>query len=327
MMGVTLRGIARAQDPEPPDRARHRARHRDGQRHLRPDRHLPEGLQQHLHGVVRGTDAVVSGKKLLEFSSSGRAPVPESVLDEIRALPEVEAAAGGIFDIQNNSNPAQLVDADGKKIGGNGGAPTFGVGLDSSELRFSPLKLTTGDVGEGPDEVVIDANTASNEGYSVGDTDRRGRARARRAVRDHRYRDVRVGRLDRGRDVRRLRRADGSGPLPQGGALRLDLDRGQGRHDARAARAEARAARAGDRRGADGGSPGLCGREDDERRHRVHHVLPARVRRRRALRRRLRHLQHPVDHRRAAHARVRHAANARRLAAPGARARSSSRGS
>ena len=117
-----------------------------------------------------GTDAVVSGKKLLEFSSSGRAPVPESVLAEIQALPEVDAATGGIFDIQNNSNPAQLVDADGKKIGGKGGAPTFGVGLDSSELRFSPLKLTTGAWATGPDEVVIDANTASNEGYSIGDT-------------------------------------------------------------------------------------------------------------------------------------------------------------
>jgi putative ABC transport system permease protein len=117
-----------------------------------------------------GTDAVVSGKQLLEFSSSGRAPVPESVLEDIRALPEVEAAAGGIFDIQSNSNPAQLVDADGKKIGGQGGSPTFGVGLDSSLLQFSPLSLTEGQWARGPDQVVIDANTASGEGYGVGDT-------------------------------------------------------------------------------------------------------------------------------------------------------------
>jgi putative ABC transport system permease protein len=116
-----------------------------------------------------GTDAVVSGKQLLEFSSSGRAPVPASVLDEIRALPEVEAAAGGIFDLQSNSNPAQMVDADGKKIGGSGGAPTFGVGLDASELQFSPLSLTEGKWAVGSEQVVIDANTASNEGYAVGD--------------------------------------------------------------------------------------------------------------------------------------------------------------
>ena len=110
-----------------------------------------------------GTDAVVSGKQLLDFSSSGRAPVPAELLDEIRALPEVEAAAGGIFDLQSNSNPAQLVDADGKKIGGTGGAPTFGVGLDSSELRFSPLSLTAGKWARGADQVVIDANTASKQ--------------------------------------------------------------------------------------------------------------------------------------------------------------------
>ena len=107
-----------------------------------------------------GTDAVVSGKQLLEFSSSGRAPVAATVLDEIRALPDVAEAAGGIFDLQSNSNPAQLVDADGKKIGGSGGAPTFGVGLDTEHLRFSPLRLTAGKWAQGADQVVIDANTA-----------------------------------------------------------------------------------------------------------------------------------------------------------------------
>ena len=117
-----------------------------------------------------GTDAVVSGKQLVEFSSSGRAPVPASVLDEIRALPEVEAASGGIFDLQSNSNPAQLVDEDGTKIGGAGGAPTLGVGLDSSELRFTPLSLSEGEWAQGADEVVIDANTAGDGGYAVGDT-------------------------------------------------------------------------------------------------------------------------------------------------------------
>jgi putative ABC transport system permease protein len=112
------------------------------------------------------TDAVVSGKQLLEFSSSGRAPIPASVLEEIRALPEVAAASGGILDLQANSNPAQLVDADGKKIGGNAGA--LGVGLDTEHLRFSPLSLTEGTWARGADQVVIDANTASDEGLGVG---------------------------------------------------------------------------------------------------------------------------------------------------------------
>jgi putative ABC transport system permease protein len=116
------------------------------------------------------TDAVVSGTQLLEFSSSGRAPVPASLLDEIRALPEVEAAAGGIFDIQSNSNPAQLVDENGKKIGGAGGSPTFGVGLDASQLRFTPLSLVNGTWARGPEQVVVDANTAGKQGFQVGDS-------------------------------------------------------------------------------------------------------------------------------------------------------------
>jgi putative ABC transport system permease protein len=117
-----------------------------------------------------GTDAVVSGKQLLEFSSSGRAPVSAELLDQVRALPEVEAAAGGIMDIQANSNPAQLVDEDGNKIGGSGGAPTFGVGLDSSEHRFSPLSLEEGAWAKGPDQVVVDANTAGKQDLGVGDS-------------------------------------------------------------------------------------------------------------------------------------------------------------
>ena len=115
-----------------------------------------------------GTDAIVSGRQVLDFSASGRAQVPALLLDQIKELPEVDAATGGLFDLQSNSNPAQLVDADGKKIGGAGGA--LGVGLDPSDERFTPLRLVDGAWAQGSDEVVIDANTASEHGFAVGDT-------------------------------------------------------------------------------------------------------------------------------------------------------------
>ena len=54
----------------------------------------------------------------------------------------------------------------------------------------------------------------------------------------------------------------------------------------------------------------------DQRVHQLHRVLPARVRRHRPLRRRVRHLQHALDHGRPAHPRVRHDADRRRLAPP-----------
>ena len=65
-----------------------------------------------------------------------------------------------------------------------------------------------------------------------------------------------------------------------------------------------------------------------ERGHRADPEVHARLRRPRALRRRLRHLQHALDHGRATHARARHAAHARRVSPPGARlGRCSSRSS
>jgi putative ABC transport system permease protein len=117
-----------------------------------------------------GTDAVVSGKQVVDFSSSGRATVSADLLDEIKALPEVEAAAGAITDLQGNSNPAKIVDENGATIGGTGGAPTFGVGIDSSQPQFTPLNLVEGEWASGGDQVVIDANTADEHGFGVGDT-------------------------------------------------------------------------------------------------------------------------------------------------------------
>ncbi len=72
------------------------------------------------------------------------------------------------------------------------------------------------------------------------------------------------------------------------------------------------------RGGADRRRAGEGGGEGHRGVHQVHPLLPARVRRRRAVRRRVRHLQHALDHRRPALARAGDAAHARRLAAAGA---------
>ena len=73
----------------------------------------------------RGTDAVISGKKLVDYSNGGNATVPARVLDRVRALPEVAAATGAIMDLQGDSTRAKLLDRDGKAID-SGGNPTFG---------------------------------------------------------------------------------------------------------------------------------------------------------------------------------------------------------
>src|SRR5690349_14739005 len=133
---------------------------------------LTDTMQKAFDGIFdesyQGTDAVVSGRQLVEFSSGGRATVPASLLAQVKELPSVEAAAGTLQDLQNNSTPAKLYDRDGNTIGRQG--ETLGVGIDDSGRQFSPLKLKSGQWAHGDGEIVLDGGTASKYGYKVGDT-------------------------------------------------------------------------------------------------------------------------------------------------------------
>ena len=114
------------------------------------------------------TDAVVSGKKLVEWSQTGRAQISPAVLARVRALPEVEAAAGTILDLSGDSNQAKILDREGAAIQGSN--PTFGLGVDPGDERFNPFRLVEGGWASGPGEVVIDVGTADEQGFEVGDT-------------------------------------------------------------------------------------------------------------------------------------------------------------
>jgi putative ABC transport system permease protein len=113
------------------------------------------------------TDAVVSGKKLVEWSQTGKAQVSADVLTKVRALPEVEAAAGTILDLSGDADQAKILDKKGKAIQGNN--PTFGLGVEPADERFNPFRLVEGDWARGPDQVVVDLNTADKYGFHVGD--------------------------------------------------------------------------------------------------------------------------------------------------------------
>ncbi|HEY3207695.1 MAG TPA: ABC transporter permease, partial [Gaiellaceae bacterium] len=115
------------------------------------------------------TDAVVSGKKLVDYSNSGNATVSPALLNRIKRMPEVEAAAGSLIDLNGDSTHANLIDRDGRAIQSNGN-PTFGFGIDPAQSRFNPLKLKSGSWATGPHQVVIDADTARKHHFAVGDT-------------------------------------------------------------------------------------------------------------------------------------------------------------
>ena len=132
---------------------------------------LTDTIQKAFDGIFGAsyeqTDAVIAGKQIVKGSQSGAATVPESLLAQVRALPEVEAAGGTIAPIASNS--AKIFGRDGKAVG-SGGAPQFGLGNDASLPQFSPLKLKTGQWPEGPGQVALDADTAAGQNFSVGDT-------------------------------------------------------------------------------------------------------------------------------------------------------------
>ena len=116
-----------------------------------------------------GTDVVVSGKGAdISFQglTSPTPPIPESLVERVRAVPEVELAMGGVYE----ETATKIIGKDGKAINTQG-APSLGFGVDTSAryARFNPLTLEAGRYPRSPDEVVIDAGTADREGYEVGD--------------------------------------------------------------------------------------------------------------------------------------------------------------
>src|SRR3712207_629543 len=117
-----------------------------------------------------GVDAVVSGKQAFDVDTNvgfnEPEPVSEQLVETVRAVPDVAVAAGEVMD------DANLIGRDGEVIGSEGG-PTFAVGFDASRpgaAALSPFQFESGRFPQGPGEVAIDAGTAADENYAVGDT-------------------------------------------------------------------------------------------------------------------------------------------------------------
>jgi putative ABC transport system permease protein len=113
--------------------------------------------------VYADTDAVITGKSVFGSEDEGVTPpsFDESLLGQVRDLPGVDQASGSIND------SAQLTDREGDIVGG-GGPPTLAFGVEPDD-PFIPTELTSGSWAETDGEVVIDAATAKEEGYAVGD--------------------------------------------------------------------------------------------------------------------------------------------------------------
>jgi putative ABC transport system permease protein len=111
----------------------------------------------------KGSDAVISGKAAFDLGDGTGVTAPtfdESLLQKVRALPDVRVADGSV------NGEAQLIGRDGKAIV-YGGAPNLGFSIARGASPFNPLTLVDGSWPK-HDEVVIDKSTAGKEHFRVG---------------------------------------------------------------------------------------------------------------------------------------------------------------
>ena len=115
--------------------------------------------------IRKGSNAVISGKSAFDITEGSGVTEPtfdESLLDEVKQLPAVAEAEGSV-----DSDATQFISDDGKAVV-FGGAPNLGFSIADPDSRFNPLTLVEGD-WPGPDEVVVDKETAAKENFEVGE--------------------------------------------------------------------------------------------------------------------------------------------------------------
>ena len=128
---------------------------------------LTDSINNAFHSIFyetrAGSDAVVSGKSPFDVSGDSGTTAPsfdESLLQKVRALPEVGEAQGQV------NGQAQLIGKDGKAIV-YGGAPNLGFSIADGASRFNPLQLVSG-AWPKAGEVVIDKSTVGKEHFKIG---------------------------------------------------------------------------------------------------------------------------------------------------------------
>ncbi|GAA3231392.1 FtsX-like permease family protein [Streptomyces sp. XM83C] len=96
-------------------------------------------------------------------SDNGKPPVlPASVLGEVRKVPGVKDAEGTVF-----SSSVTVVDGDKDNLSPTSGAPTIVSNWGKNDART--MTITKGSAPEGPDQIMVDADTADKHHLELGD--------------------------------------------------------------------------------------------------------------------------------------------------------------
>jgi putative ABC transport system permease protein len=108
-----------------------------------------------------GTDVAISSSTTAQGDNAAPPPFPARYLDDVRTVPGVEKAEGGIFSV------VRFVDKDGDQLSSSF-APEF---VSSTATKpFDTLTYVDGRPPRTASEASIDTSTADREGFDIGDT-------------------------------------------------------------------------------------------------------------------------------------------------------------
>ena len=166
--------------------------------------------------IRKGSNAVITGKSAFDLGDRSGVTAPtfdESLLAEVRALPGVAAGRGKRRLGRDAAHRRR------RQGGRRPAARRTSASRSRTATRSSTRSTLVDGAWPGPDEVVVDKETAARAGL-------RGRARRSAFRRRARSRRLRVSGIvavqlrphDRRRDARRLRPPDGAAPLQEGRA-------------------------------------------------------------------------------------------------------------
>ncbi|MHA5049539.1 ABC transporter permease [Streptomyces sp. SD15] len=117
--------------------------------------------------AATSSDVTVSTKDASDTgetqADNGKPPVmPASVLGRVRGADGVKSAEGTVF-----STSVTVIDADKDSLSPTSGAPTIVGNWNANEART--MKISSGNAPRGPDQIMVDADTADKHDLELGD--------------------------------------------------------------------------------------------------------------------------------------------------------------
>ena len=170
MIAVSLKGLRGRKLRTALTALRDRPRRRNGERHVRPHRHDRQGVRQpdqpDLRRDGRPRHRQSRGHRASRASQPRRRAFPNGCSTTYALLPGVEVATA---NHPRRADEAHRQAGAGDRDRRRPPSPSASTSARALQ-RFNPTELIEGRWPSGPDEVVIDASTADQEGYRVGET-------------------------------------------------------------------------------------------------------------------------------------------------------------